>query len=447
MRQIPCSRQCSRILPNDRLHREPICDLNSRAGDNIIGAQCHRKKLETSVGRVRLTRSEARRIALAAQGLDRSRPATDPDARHFRRVLNTLGLLQLDYVNVLVPAHFLVLWSRLGDYDRERFERFVYGRREFTEQWAHEASIVPCDAWPLLAFRRSDYQMHPHNPLRRLRGRQAYLDSVIEQVERDGALTASELPPVPGPKRKAGDWHRSIPRWALEYHFARGDLAVSRRLSNFQRVYDLPTRVIPPRHLERELSGDEARLELLRRASRALGISTLHDLADYYRMSPRTASPLVERMLQSGELSAVRVEGWAEPAYLAAGARLPRAIGGASLLSPFDPAVWFRPRAERLFDFHYRIEIYVPAARRRWGYYVLPFRVGDRIVARVDLKADRQARRLRVLNAHEEANIDAGHCCRCLAAELDALGTWLGLDGIEVEARNRFSSRLARAVQ
>lgn len=396
--------------------------------------------------RVRLSRAEARRIALAAQGFDRARPAARPDARHFRRVIDTLGLLQLDYVNVLMPAQFLVLWSRLGAYDRPRFERFVYDRGEYTEQWAHEASIVPASAWPLLEHRRRAYEMSKRNPLRTLRGRQAYLDNVLEEVRRNGALTANEVPPAPGPKRNPGDWHRPMSRWALEYHFARGDLAVRDRLPNFQRVYDLPDRVLPEEHLACDLGTEEAQTELLRKSAAALGVATLHDLADYYRMSPRVAAPHVESLVKAGELQPVAVEGWRETAYLAADARLPRTIGGVSLLSPFDPLVWFRPRAERLFDFHYRIEIYVPAGRRRWGYYVLPFRAGDRIVGRVDLKADRKARQLLVLNAHEEGSMDAGRCCSSLAAELQALSRWLGLDEVRVVKSNRFANRLAKSV-
>lgn len=396
--------------------------------------------------RVSLSLPEARRIALAAQGFDRERPAGRPDVRHFRRVIDSLGLLQLDYVNVLMPAQFLVLWSRLGAYERERLERFVYDKGEYTEQWAHEASIVPASSWPLLEYRRRSYEIHKNNPLRQLLGRKAYLDAVLKQVQNDGALTANDLPPAPGPKRKPGDWHRSMPRRALEYHFARGDLAVRDRLPNFQRVYDLPERILPAEFLETRLSVSDAQTELLKLAARALGVATLHDLADYYRMSARIAAPLVENLIEEGELSPVSVEGWSEQAYLSSAARLPRSIAGAALLSPFDPVVWFRPRAERLFDFHYRIEIYVPAEKRRWGYYVLPFRVGDRIVGRVDLKADRKARRLLVLNTHEEDGVDSDNGCDSLATELLALKDWLGLDTIKVEGSDRFSKRLGKVV-
>ena len=396
------------------------------------------------MARSRFSQAEARRIALAAQGFDRARPRGKPDIRHLRRVLDTLGLLQLDYVNVLVPAHFFVVWSRLGAYDKECLERLVYKRGEFTEQWAHEASIVPMASWPFLEHRRSAHEMHKQNPLRRVRNRNSYLDTVLEQVRSEGALTAHDLPPVAGPRRKPGDWHRSIPRRALEFHFARGDLAVTHRLPNFQRVYDLPERVIPPEHLGASIGKPDAQRELLRLAAQALGIATLQDLADYYRMSPREAAPLLDELVEEGVLAAVSVDGWSDPAYLAATARLPRSIDGASLLSPFDPVVWFRPRAERLFDFHYRIEIYVPADKRKWGYYVLPFRLGDQIVARVDLKADRQQKRLCVQAVHEEADIDRNLCIESLARELRQLSDWLGLEHIDVRRHNDIARQLAR---
>ena len=390
--------------------------------------------------------AEARRIALAAQGFDRLRPNSTPDVRHFRRVVETLGLLQLDYVNVLMPAHFLVLWSRLGAYDRSRFKKHLYRSGQFTEQWAHEASIVPVSTWPLLGYRRQCHEIHKHSPLRRMRSRTAYLDAALKQVQQDGPLTANDLPPVPGPRRKPGDWHRSIPRCALEYHFSRGSLVVADRLPNFQRVYDLPERVLHAEHLSRSIPKPDAQRELLQRAATALGVATLRDLSDYFRMSPREAAPRIAELVENGDINPVSVDGWEEQAYLSVDARLPRQIGGASLLSPFDPVVWFRPRALRLFNFHYRIEIYVPASKRKWGYYVLPFRVGDQIVARVDLKADRQNRTLLVLAVHEEAHSEQGTCLDALASELHALKTWLNLDAVCITKHNGFSRKLAAAV-
>lgn len=397
--------------------------------------------------RTSLSISEARRIALAAQGFDRQRPATPSDVRHLRRVLQTLGLLQLDYVNVLMPAHFLIPWSRLGAYDRARFAGYLYESGECTEQWAHEASTVPVSAWPLLAHRRDAHAMHKNNPLRQVRNRSAYLDAALRQVEQQGALTANDLPAVPGPRRKPGDWHRSIPRWALEYHFAKGSLAVTNRLPNFQRVYDLPSRVIPEHYLTQCIAKKDAQRELLRRAAVALGVATLQDLADYFRMPARDAAPLLDDLVAAGDVSLVSVQGWEQAAYLHCDARIPRRISGASLLSPFDPVVWFRPRALRLFDFHYRIEIYVPEAQRKWGYYVLPFRVGEQIVARVDLKADRKNSRLLVLAVHEEKQIEQHACVAALARELRALQGWLGFDDVSVRRHNAIARRLAVALR
>jgi len=372
------------------------------------------------------------------------RPNSEPDARHFRRVLDRMGLLQLDFVNVLMPAHYLMIWSRVGAYQRERFDRYAYGTGNCTEQWAHEASIVPTSAWPLLAHRRACFKPWKNSPIAKLRNRNQYLQQILKQVECDGGVTASDLPPLPGPKRKAGDWHRSVPRWALEYHFGCGALTVANRMPNFQRVYDLPERVIPEKHLQLNLSDADAQRELLQRAASALGIASLRDLADYYRMTPRDAAPHVEGLVLSGDLQAVTVEGWGESAYLSSDARSPRRIPGASLLSPFDPMVWFRPRAERLFKFHYRIEIYVPEAKRKWGYYVLPFRMGDEIVARVDLKADRKSGALLVQSAHEEGGIDRQRALGALAAELTALSEWLELGQIKVRPQNAFSRALSK---
>ncbi len=381
--------------------------------------------------RSNISASEARRIALAAQGFGRPRPSAPNDVRHFRRALQAVGVLQLDFVNVLLPAHFLILWSRLGAYDRQKCERFIYDSREFTEQWAHEASIVRTTDWPLLEYRRRAWQPWKRNPLKTLPDPEGYLRAILEQVRSEGAVTANDVPEAPGPKRKPGEWHRPVQRWALEHHFGRGMLGVRRRLSNFQRVYDLPERLIDEQYRERVVSEEDARRELLRQSAASLGVATLQDLADYYRMSPRAAAPRLAELVDEGALAPVSVEGWRDQGYLHESATIPREISGASLLSPFDPVVWYRPRAQRIFEFEYRIEIYVPAAKRRWGYYVLPFRVGDRIVARVDLKADRKAGRLLVPNLHFEPDVDEAATWVALRDELEALATWLGLDGIE----------------
>lgn len=390
---------------------------------------------------------QARRIALAAQGFDRPRPKCEVDIRHLRRAIRQMGLLQLDFVNVLIPAHYLMLFSRLGAYERARLNHLVYQRREFTEQWAHEASIVPMEVWPLLAYRRQDYQPWPNSPITKLKGKSKYLSQVIDLITDNGALSSQDLPPVAGPKRKPGDWHRSLPRWALECHFGRGAVAVADRLPNFQRVYDLPERLIDVQHLERRVSRKDAQRELLRLAAESYGIATMRDLADYYRMSPREAAPRVAELVETGDVKEVGVEGWKEPGFLAKRARTPRKLSCSSLLSPFDPVVWFRPRAERLFDFHYRIEIYVPANKRKWGYYVLPYLLDDRIVARVDLKADRKNKQLLVLATHKEEDIDEDRSVEHLAKELNALASWLNLDRVKVSRHGPFARKLAHRIK
>ena len=397
--------------------------------------------------RRKISLPEARRIALAAQGFDRPRPGCRINAGHIRRTINRLGLLQLDYVNVLTPAHLMVLYSRLGAYDTQCFHRLVYHGRDFTEHWAHEASIVPTELWPFLGYRREDYRPWPNSPITKLKGKSKYLKQVYEITKESGPVISQDMPPFEGPKRKPGDWHRSVPRWALEFHFGKGDVAVANRLPNFQRVYDLPERLIDDEHRAYTPTREDSQRELLRRAAVASGVASLHDLADYYRMSPREAAPRIAELLDAGELTVVDVEGWDCEGYLSREARCPRAMSTASLLSPFDPVVWFRPRAERLFDFNYRIEIYVPEKKRKWGYYVLPFLLDDRIVARVDLKADRKPSVLRVLSSHTEPGIDEDRTIHALGQELRGVADWLGLEKIRVARKGPFARRLADDVR
>jgi len=396
--------------------------------------------------RVRVTEAEARRIALAAQGFDRARPAIATDIRHFRRALSAIGVLQLDFVNVLVPAHFLIVWSRLGAYDRKQFEHYLYHSGEHTEQWAHEASIVASSDWPLLAYRRERFRQWKSSPLHKMPDRDNYLRGILQHVDQHGATSSHDLPKIAGPKRKVGDWHRSIPRWGLEHHFGTGDLAVRRRLKNFQRVYDRTERIIADAHRHALVNEQDAQRELLRKASVSLGIASSHDLADYYRMNIGEATPRIDELVEEGALTAVSLDGWKDPAFLSETARSPRQIPGASLLSPFDPVVWFRPRAKRLFDFDYRIEIYVPEAKRRWGYYVLPFRHGDRLSARVDLKADRKTSVLLVRRAHLERGADQKETAEALARELQALAAWLELEVVNTEKASAFEKTLASAL-
>ncbi|HEX6739785.1 MAG TPA: crosslink repair DNA glycosylase YcaQ family protein [Vicinamibacteria bacterium] len=391
--------------------------------------------------------AEARRLALAAQGFDRPRPRR-PGAAHVRAAIHRLGLVQIDYANVLVPAHYQVLFSRLGDYRRPLLDELVHRRREFTEQWAHEASILPVDAWPLLRHRMETHRVRPWGFERFLAKHPAYVAEVLAAVRARGALTAEEAPPPPGPERRIpGSWFGTIARAVLEALFGRGTLAVADRRPNFARAYDLAERVIGAAHLEHRLTAEEAQRELLRRAARAHGVGTAADLADYYRMPVRAARPRLAELVERGALVETRVEGWREVAYLDPQARAPRRIEAASLLSPFDPLVWFRPRCARLFGFDYRVELFVPPAQRRWGYYVLPFLHRERLAARVDLKSDRPARALRVAAAYRERHAAAGPVAEALAAELHTMARWLGLESVSVAPRGDFARPLAAAVR
>ena len=389
--------------------------------------------------------AEARRIALAAQGFDRPRPSIPINSDHLRKLIHKLGLLQIDYVNVLTPAQYQVPFSRLGPYDRSLLDQLVYRGREFTEHWAHEASILPVESWPLLRHRMESHRVRPYGFERFIKANSSYVDWVLDQVRTRGPLTTDDISEPEGtPRRIPGAWH-SVPRAVLEAHFARGVLAVADRKPNFARAYDLAERVIASEHLSRDIPPDEAQRELLRRAARSLGVATRADLADYYRMPVGSISRRIAELVESGDLKPVQVEGWKEQAYLQPEARLPRRISARALLSPFDPVVWFRPRLARLFEFEYRLEIWVPKAKRRWGYYVLPFLLGDRLVARVDLKADRTGRRLQVLASSAERDTDVESVAEALHAELRIMAAWLGLDSVAVERRGALGRALASA--
>jgi uncharacterized protein YcaQ len=398
-----------------------------------------------------LSLSEARRVALAAQGFDRPRPKRPPGPRDLARVIRQLGLLQIDFVNVLAPAHYQVPFSRLGPYRRAHLDDLVYRGREFTEQWAHEASIVPMETWPLLRHRMECHRVRPWGFDKIMEEDPGYIDWVLEQVRTRGPLLANDLREPDGSMRRIpGAWIGTVPRAALEAHFGRGLLGIADRRPNFARAYDLAERIVPPQHHARQVDREDAKRELLRLAGRALGIAAAADLADYYRMPIRDARPRLAELVEAGDLREVRVEGWAVPAYLHREARVPPSVDAASLLSPFDPLVWYRPRVVRLFQFDYRLEIFVPQPRRKWGYYVLPFLLGERLVARVDLKADRAARRLCVLAAYLETCADSAadpsKVAQALGRELAVWAGWLNLDTVAVAKRGGFARALTAAV-
>jgi len=376
--------------------------------------------------RTSLSLSEARRVALAAQGFDRARPKR-PTARHLRDTIRRLGLLQIDSVAVVCPAHYMVPFSRLGPYNRAALDELVYRSGDFAEHWAHEISIVPVETWPLLRYRRETDRVRPWGFEKVLEERAEYAAWVLEEVRQRGPLAADELtPPDGGNHRIPGSWIGTVQRGVLEAHFLRGALAAAGRRSDFSRLYDLAERLIPAEHHGRQVDHDEGRRTVLLQAARAHGVGTAKDLADYFRMPVRDALPRLRELAESGQLHETRVEGWREVAYLDPQAALPRRIEAAALLSPFDPLVWCRPRVKRLFGFEYRLEVFVPPQKRQYGFYVLPFLLGEKLVARVNLKTDRANGRLCVLGAWFEGRKSAV-VAAALSTELGVLGDWLKL--------------------
>lgn len=393
-----------------------------------------------------LTRDRARRIALTSLGLTRARP--DPtvrrDVRHLRRVLDTLGIVQLDSVNVLARAHEMPFWSRIGRHDRAARDTWLWHSREAFDGWAHMASMTHVDIWPLLHHRR--VAMSDGGWAERLRDEQpGYLDRVLEEVATSGPLSVKDLS---DPGVRSGPWWGHPPgKIALNHLSLRGDIAIDHRTANFLTVYDVTERVIPARVREVEPPPlEEAYRQLLLRGARAQGIGTAVHLADHHRLRPQLARRLLAELASEGHLEEVRVAGWGnEPVYVHPEARTARSFPARTLLSPFDPLVWHRERTERLFDFHYRIEIYVPATKRVHGYYVLPFLLGDRLVARVDLKADRGRGRLLVQGAFAEDGVDREHVAAELAAELQELGAWLKVPEVVVADHGDLTPYLQRA--
>ena len=382
-------------------------------------------------------------MAIAAQGLHRPRPQARIDLRHFRKVLATTGVLQIDSVNVVARAHRLTLFSRLGNYDPDLIERAFVERRELFEYWAHEASLVSIEDWPLYQHR-----MQYRGKWRRYRELEeqhpGFIGRVLEEIGERGALSVRDLA---DPGERAGPWWGwSNGKVALEWLFARGKVTVSHR-RNFTRYYDLPERVIPA-EIRALLVPDavEARRALLMKGAASMGVATTRDLADYYRINIKEARPLVDDLADQGLLDRVRVEGWKDDAFIHPGAVNPRSVDGRSLLCPFDSLVWYRDRAERLFGFRYRIEIYVPEPKRVYGYYVFPFLLGDDLVARVDLKADREAGVLRVRGAHLEDGRNSAHVARALAIELAEMAAWLGMREVSVENKGDLAGDLRKAV-
>lgn len=391
----------------------------------------------------RITVAQARRVALAAQGFAEPRPKGRIDLRHLRRVIDRIGVVQLDSVNVVARAHYLTFFARLGNYPMQLADRLGWGTGEMVEYWAHEAALIPVEHWPLFKF-KMERNWHWPSMDRWMSENAVVIDQVLSEVRERGALRPSDLDnhanAVRGPW-----WSWSDAKLGLEALFFTGRLTVADRV-NFVRRYDLPERVLPEEVVSARIGEDQARRQLLRQALRHHGIGTVQDLADYYRMKNQASAPILAALAAAGEIEEVRIEGWKGPVYLDPDSRTPRSINGVALLCPFDPLIWFRPRTERLFNFHYRIEIYTPPPKRIYGYYVFPILLDGELVGRLDLKGDRQAGLLRVRGAYVEEGQDPVRVAGPAVDELRTMTEWLGLQDVTVERKGNLAVALGKAL-
>lgn len=399
----------------------------------------------------RLSVAQARRIAVAAQGFTDAKPTGPVTRAHLKRLMARIQVLQLDSVSVAVRAHYAPVFSRLGPYDRDVLDRAAWGPRSarlLAEYWVHEAALVTVDDWPLLRWRMRQYR-HGRWGTHIVKENPQLVDDVVAAVAELGPSTAGQIEAhlAAEPRRKKGTWWtRSDTKWVAEALFAAGVLTTATRVG-FARHYDLSERVLPADVLARQVDDDEAVRQLVLRAATALGVGTEADIRDYFRLSARQVKPALADLVSAGEVEQVSVDGWPAPAYLRAGRTVPRRDRGTALLCPFDPLIFFRPRVERLFDFHYRIEIYTPAAKRQYGYYVWPLLMDGQLVARVDLKADRAADSLRVVGAFGEPEVPRPRVAEALAGELESMASWLGLGGVSVADRGDLAAELRAAAK
>ena len=380
-------------------------------------------------------------MALAAQGLAAPRAEGPVTPRRLRKLAGELGVIQIDSVNVLARTHYLPAFSRLGPYPRTVLEEEAWGRKpSLFEYWGHEASLMPVAMQPLLRWRMARFAARDSG-FRQVR--RDYMKEVLQRIEAEGPLTGGDF--AEGP-RKAGWWSWSDGKRALEALFAEG-VITTRTRRGFERIYDLTERVMPRAIMAQPTPTEaEAHRALLLISARAMGVATEFDLRDYFRLPVAETRARLAELVEDGALEPVRVAGWRREAYAAPGAKAPRQARASALLSPFDNLIWDRDRTERLFGVRVRLEIYTPAAKREHGYYVLPFLLGDAIVARVDLKADRAARTLLAQAAHLEPGADQGAVAPALAAELRTMASWLGLDAVTVQPRGDLAEGLRRAV-
>ncbi|MEJ3404642.1 crosslink repair DNA glycosylase YcaQ family protein [Rathayibacter sp. YIM 133350] len=387
----------------------------------------------------------ARRVALAAQGFGRTLPPA-VGTRQLNGAIDRLGLLQIDSVNVFERSHYLPLFARLGGYDKALLDRLAFARSgRYIEYWAHEAAIIPTQTWPLLRWRMDEYRdRYASNPAEWPRGESGLYPWLLEELARNGPLPASAIEHEANVRRGPW-WGWSDVKRSLEVLFRTGAV-VSAGRTRFERTYALPEQVLPREVIERDVPRDEAHRQLVEHAARAHGVGTEKDLADYFRLKRADVAPAIADLVDAGILLPVKVDGWKSAAWLHREARLPRRVSTQALLSPFDPVVWERARTERLFDFHYRIEIYTPAEKRVFGYYSLPILIDDALVGRIDLKSDRQSGVLRVQSAWLEQGVAAASVAEIAARTaglVRAAAVWQGLGGVAVQDRGTLAPALA----
>ena len=380
-----------------------------------------------------LSIADARRIALAAQGFDTARPKTKATQRHVDALISRLGVIQIDSVNVLVRSQELPLFARLGNHDRKAIPKATEQQKLF-EYWGHEAAHLPVDLYPLFRWKMDAARTGKvtHWGLTSFyEENKTFVKRILKHVATNGPITSRELSTRTEKKGTWWDWDEA--KVALEYLFLTGQLMSRGRGSDFARIYDTPERVLPQRVIDAIAPSEyDARKQLLVRSAIAQGVATVSDLADYYRQKLATVKPLIAELVEEGELREVAVAGWTEKAFVHRNAKLPKQLHATALLSPFDSLVWCRPRNERLFNFHYRIEIYTPKEKRKFGYYVLPFMMNGEMVGRVDLKADRANSALLAYSVHTEKGVKRSSINEALNAELHAMANWLQLDQVQI---------------
>jgi uncharacterized protein len=396
-----------------------------------------------------LTVAQARRITLASQGFTDPRPGGATDLRHLRRVLRRLHLIQMDSVNVLQRAHYMPLYSRLGPYPTGLLERAAYrDPRLLFEFWGHEASLINVELQPLFRWRMARAHEFAWGNIRRIAAEQPELVAwVLDEVRERGPLTVAEIEHDAPRNKEHWGWNWSVVKQAMEWLFYSGQVTAAQRTTSFARRYDLTERVLPRSVVEAPTPAlPDAFRALVELSARTLGVAAEPELRDYFRLPVAGFKQAVAELVEDRVLLPVAVRGWKGPTYLHHEARLPRRVRAATLVSPFDPLIWERARTERLFDLNYRIEIYVPAAQRLYGYYVLPFLLGENFAARLDLKADRKTGVLQVPAAWIEPGADPEETAAALVPELHRLAGWLGLTEVAPPQRGDLAGPLTSAL-